>query len=583
MLDLTAPNGSERKSQGSRLLTRSLKLPFNPWWVLWVPALSCPWLLPTHLIPWSGFHADLSMTLALLPAAFWISVRTPQEVPAYCSAIVAFFLACIPLFQWASGMLTFSGDAWTATAYLFGFAVALLIGARFQQVAPSVIANALFAAFGLAALLSVGIVLYQWLRMRDLGLLILNTPLTYRPFGNLGQPNHLATLFVWGLLGLWWAYLSGRARGWIVFVAATFVMFGIAATQSRTAWIEITLLGLVAAVFRRQLVSHKYAKILLILAVIFITFVLRWEAINQTLMFQAPRGLADEMSPGLRPAAWRLFIDAITKHPWVGWGWNQVAVAQSAVALEHPSLRYTFHSTHNLVLDLLLQNGLPLGLTLVLALTSWMYVKARRVDTSESCLLLTAVAVLLVHALLEFPQNYAYFLFPVGLMMGALDTMYPWGAVILLKRWIVLGLVCIGTILTGWIAVEYNIAERNLERLRFERARVGPSRGSQAPELLMLTQLREFLRVLRYKPEAGMTSEQLENIRKVTGQFPSDGNQLVLAVAAGLNGKPEVARDALARMCHMVPPSRCRDALSTWRQLSASSPVLSAIDLPKVP
>jgi len=134
--------------------------------------------------------------------------------------------------------------------------------------------------------------------------------------------------------------------------------------------------------------------------------------------------------------------------------------------------------------------------------------------------------------------------------------------------------------LTCWIGVEYIQAEANLERLRFERAHVGPSRNSQAPGLVVLTQLREFLRALRLRPERGMTEEQLELMRRVTRQFPSDGNLLVLAAMEALNGRPDDAGRALALMCHMVPMNRCRDALSTWRQMAATSPPLTTVAVP---
>lgn len=561
-------------------LTQPLALPINPWWLLWVVAIAGAWLLPTHFIPWRAFHADLLMTLALLPAAFWIVLCTARPLPLNASVIVALLTACIPPLQFAAGMIYFVGDAWVTSAYIYGFALALLVGARFEQVAPGQLINALFAAIGAAALLSTGLVLYQWLRLSGLGLLTVQFPKGYRPFANLGQSNHLATLLVWGLVALWWAYLAARARGWIAGAAAAFLMFGIVATQSRTGWLEAAALGVAAVLYRRPLGTRRYAGALAALAAFFVLLVLSWGAINHALYIDAARTVSDEMSPGLRPAAWKLFFDALSQRPWAGWGWNQLAVAQSAVALDHPSLRFTFQSAHDLILDLLVQNGVPLGTLLTLALALWLGVKALRVNTTQGCLLLLAVGVLLIHALLEFPQDYAYFLLPVGLMMGALDVLHPARRVAQLRRWVGVALLCIGSGLTAWIAVEYNIAERSLERVRFERAHVGPSRNSKAPDLMMLTQLRGFLWFLRLNYSASVTPQQLDMMRKVVERYPSDGNQLAYAVSAGLNGQPQAARDALARMCLMVPRPRCQDALVTWRGMAASSPVLAAIAVP---
>jgi O-antigen ligase len=568
------------------LWRRDFALPFEPWAVLWALALATPWLLPTHMIPWRAFHADLLMALVLLPAAFWVVLRRRERVLVPPLALAALGVSCIPALQWAGGMMAFAGDAWIACLYLLGFALAIMVGARFQQAVPGLFIDTLLAAFAVAGLISVGIELAQWLRLwplriADFDLLLHHPGSGYRLFGNLGQPNHLATLLVWSLIAIWWAFLSERVRGPVALSAAAFLIVGISATQSRTAWLEMLVLVAGAALWR-PLAGRRCAPALVGLALLAIGLTIGWVGINRALDLQVARALSEEVSSaGLRPAAWQLFAEAILQRPWTGWGWNQIAVAQSAVALDHVSLRYTFQSTHNLVLDLIVQNGLPLGLLIALGLGLWMLTKARRVDTAAGCLLWLAIAVLGVHALLEFPQNYAYFLLPAGLMIGALETMHPWGTPLRVGRLVCAGALLLTALLTAWVSVEYNMAERNLERLRFERARVGPSRNSQAPDLVLLTQLRAFLHALRLRPEASMSEDQLELMRRVTRQYPSDGNHLTLAAMEGLNGNPEQAGAVLDRMCRMVPPNRCRDALATWSNMAKTSPPLAQVKLPR--
>jgi O-antigen ligase len=578
---LTDPVTSARKTMWSR----DLALPFEPWAVLWVAAVAAPWLLPTHMIPWRAFHADWLMALVLLPGAFWAALRRREVFRVPLVAFGVLSVACIPLLQFAGGMMTFAGDAWVAAIYLFGLALAIVTGARFQQVAPGRLVDTLFAAFAVAGLVSVGIALWQWLRLSPLRWadfdFILHYPgLGYRPFGNLGQSNHLATLLVWSLIAVWWAYLSGRVRGAVAIGAAAFLIVGITATQSRTAWLEMAVLLAGAALWHRPLKGRRCLPALIGLALLAVALAASWATINRVVDQEAARSLSAEMSAGLRPSAWWLFVDAALQRPWFGWGWNQIALAQSSVALDHPSLHYSFQNAHNVVLDLVVQNGLPLGLLIALGLAAWILAKARRVDTAAACLLWLAVTVLGVHALLEFPQNYAYFLLPAGLMIGALEAMCPQGAVWPVNRWAIVGALALAAVSTAWVGIEYNIAERNLERLRFERAHVGPSRNSQAPDLVLLTQLREFLRALRLRPEAGMSEDQLELMRRVTRQYPSDGNHLMLAAMEGLNGKPDQAARTLERMCRMVPAQRCRDALATWGEMAKTTPALAKVVVP---
>lgn len=568
--------------------SRDLALPFEPWAVLWALALATPWLLPTHMIPWRAFHADLLMALVLLPAAFWAMLYRGERVALPLPALAALAVACVPVLQWSGGMMIFAGDAWIAAIYLLGFALAIVTGARLQQVVPGRLVDILFAAFVIAGVVSVGVVLWQWLRLGPLRVsdfdLVMQFPGTpgYRPFGNLGQPNHLATLLVWSLIALWWAYLSGRVRGAIAVVAAAFVLAGITATQSRTAWLEMAVLVAGAALWRGPLRGARCAPTLIGLTLLAFVLTAGWGAVNRALELEAARALSDEVSSaGLRPAAWQLFFDTILQRPWTGWGWNQITLAQSMVALDHPPLHYGWLKTHNLALDLLVQNGLPLGALIGLGLTAWMVAQARRVDSAAGSLLWLAISVLVVHAMLEFPHDYAYFLLPAGLMIGALEAMHPWGKPVRVSRWVPVGALLLASVLTAWVGVEYNAAERNLERLRFERARVGPSRNSQAPDLVLLTQLRDFLRALRLRPDAGMSDEQLGLMRRVTLQYPSDGNHLILAAMEALNTGPDPAGRTLERMCRMVPPQRCRDALATWREMAKTSPPLAKVDLPK--
>lgn len=582
------PDVTRQSVRYGSFLTWDFSLPFEPWWVLWVVAIAGAWLLPTHFLPWQAFHSSLLMTLALLPAAYWIVLRRATPLPVHASFAIAIGATSIPALQYAGGLIGYAGDAWICGMYLFGFALALLVGARYEQLRPGELADTLFAAIGAAALLSTGLALYQWLRLSGLGLLVVPLPLTgWRPFANLGQSNNLATLLVWGVVALWWSYLSRRSRGWIAVLGCAFLMIGIVATRSRTAWLELVLLAVGTVWYRRPLDTRRYNWAIAGLAVFFVLMNLGWPALSHALYLDPARSLSEEMAPGLRPIAWRLFLDAIMQHPWFGWGWNQQSVAHYALALNYPALHVPFQSAHNLVLDLLVENGVLLGGLLSLALALWFIAKAWQVASAQGCLLLLALGALLVHALLEFPQNYAYFLLPAGLMMGMLDQQLPERRTWQLGRWAGGALLCIATVLVGWVTVDYSMAERGMEQVRFERARIVKSVNSplhsRAPDLHMLTQLRELLRYLHLRGHAGMDAQQLDGMSRLVQRYPADVNLMVYAIAAGLNGRTAAASDALAHLCSMAEPERCTLALAYWHRMAASSPALAAVKLPSAP
>jgi O-antigen ligase len=567
------------------LLTRDLSFPVNPWLVLLALALCAGWLMPTHTIPWRSYHSEMAMVAAALPIALWAPLRSRRAVAVPWIAWVVLAVALVPWLQWSAGRIDYVGDAWLRFAYLLAFALAIVTGARFEQVEPRRLAPVLFGAFAVAGVVSTGLAMYQLLRLTGLGLWTLEFPYSLgpRPFANLGQSNHLATLLVWSLLAFWWLYLRGHVRGTVAVFGAAFVLVGIASTQARTAWLELAVVALAAAFWRAPMATRRCLPGLAFLAVFFVALVVVWGPVTQVVEFGNARsfGDGDLASPGLRPAIWRMFIDAVGHEPWFGWGWGQLSVANTALVLDHPPMGYSSVSSHNLLLDLAVQQGIPLTVFFVGALAAWYLVALRRVRSDEDILLLAAITVLLVHAMLEFPQNYVYFLVPLGLMVGLLHARDGTRTSTQLPRWSVFAVALGATLIAGWMAVEYRMAEKSLEQVRMERNNVGFARGSVAPDLKMLTQLREFLAFLRLRYAEPAAPGQLEAMRRLVQHYPSDGNFLVLAVAEARNGHPDRAQDALARMCRMVPAFRCTAALTTWKAVAAESPALALVALPR--
>ena len=146
-------------------LTRDLAIPVNPWLVLLSIALCVGWMLPTHLIPWRSYHAEMAMVAATLPIALWAPLRSrlPVAVPWVALAVLA--AALVPWMHWSAGKVGYVGDAWMAFAYFTALALAIVTGARFEQVEPGRLAPVLFSAFALASVLSTGLALYQLLQL----------------------------------------------------------------------------------------------------------------------------------------------------------------------------------------------------------------------------------------------------------------------------------------------------------------------------------------------------------------------------------------------------------------------------------
>lgn len=546
--------------------------------------ISAAWLVPNHYPPWTAAWGDALAILGLLlllPAAATgqvsgarISWRLPG-IAALCLAVI--------LVQFASGKLVFSGDALLAGFYIGLWLAAVLAGALItSQANQGAGLTALTTTWLGAALLSVGIALVQWTGALSLGIYAADLPPGGRPFANLAQPNHFCTVCFLGLCGLLWLYQARKVNDGVLWLGCGFFLLGMLLSQSRTGWLQIGLLLVWGLVMRARADLRITRRQLLMLGTAFALGVLLLPLVTQALLLSEGRSVGDQMQTGMRLPYWRAMLDAIGRESLTGYGWQQVGAAQQRVALDHPAIGDFFEHGHNLVLDLFLWNGVPVGGVIGTVLVWWFVSHARACRDARVVWLLAAVAGVMAHSLLEYPLDYAYFLIPVGLAMGAIEELSPaLNQTLRLPRWSVLaGTVMLGVLFAG-IAADYLKAEVNYRTLRMESAHIGADHiTTPAPELHLLTQLGAFLAFIHTEATPGMSAQQVDWMRKVSQRFGYPSVLFRYALAAGLNGQPEVARLTLARLCRIHPPQRCVEAREGWAALQARYPQLANIQVP---
>ena len=543
------------------------------------------WLTPNHYLPWLAFHGELLMGLALgvaLAGEFAQQPRHPDRLSSL--TLLTLLLAGIPLLQVATGLIRFAGDAWVVCTYLLAFALAQVLGRRLlHRLGGAVLAEGLAVLFVAASLLSVGVQLYQWLRLSGLGVFAADMPPWGTPFANLAQHNHLATLLFLGLVGSLFLYEHRRIRGWAAAATILFLEAGMVMTGSRAAWLNVLLLTVVLCLSRRRLALRLPLHAAPGLAVAMGVLVAAWGPLNDILLLSAGRTLAVQAQVGPRPLFYATMFDALAQRPWFGYGWNQGLIAQGQVLDAHPAAGRLMGSSHNLLLDLVVWNGVPLGLALAGFMAWWLWRQWRACRGIPQAFMLAAVVGVLVHAMLEYPLSYAYFLLPVGVMMGALDAALPNPREYKVPRLALpAGAIATGALLV-LIVVDYVEVEANTRLLRFETARIGTSGiESQAPELMMLTQWHEYLRFARIAPQPGMSEAEIDRMRRVVERFPYASAQRKYALANALNGQPDVARRTLDRMCKLHTARNCAAELGAWvEQMRSQYPQLAAVPLPR--
>jgi O-antigen ligase len=543
-------------------------------------AVVLAWLLPNHIPPWGSFYNEAWMAIALLPLAAWLSQRstTPLRVPVAAAFLAG--LALVPLLQWSAGPLRFFGDALLGASYLAALALCLLLGARWRDIDRAEAAGFVFTTLALAALLSTDLALLQWLRNDLLGALLADLPVGGRPNANIAQANHLATLLFLGLVGVWGLYLRHDLRASVACLAAAWLLLGIAMTQSRTGWVEVALLTIAAVVWRRPLDSRRCLPALLSLLLGFAALVWLWPSINQALLLDGGLSLADQASAGRRPVLWWTFARAVAAAPWSGYGWTQVQLAQQAmvpVLSDSPGLQIVYTYAHNLELDLLLWNGVPLGLAIIASLGVWFWRRARQVDSADEHLLLLALAGLLLHAQFEFPHAYAYFLLPAGVIAGLLPgDGLRWR----LSRPALWAMVAAAATLLVVLVSDYIAAESAWQRLRLQAARVRVAAEPEAARLRGLDQLQSLFDQMGLDPKLAMTPAQQAEFKRTVERFPGSGSLYRLASMEAHHGRPDEAARTLAMLCSMHKPEVCRRALDSWRMEASGDARMAAVPLP---
>lgn len=245
-----------------------------------------------------------------------------------------------------------------------------------------------------------------------------------RPFANLAQANHLATLLCLGVLGCFFLYETKKINKYFLALCTIIFLFVIALTQSRTPWI-FSVIFLLTIFFKQRHYMFRLS----------FSAILGWMSVYIMLVFSIPY-IAELLSPYfsiirtmdvleratsgyLRLEIWNQAIHAIIEKPWFGYGWNQTSAAQYSVIDRYPGKEW-FSSAHNIVLDVILWSGVFLGglITIYFAktyITCLIYNK--NLDTIFACLLIMPV---LIHSFLEYPFKYAYFLLPVGILWGVM-------------------------------------------------------------------------------------------------------------------------------------------------------------------
>jgi len=509
---------------------------------------SFAWLSPVHTYPWVTFSSELASfggAVALLALLFNKNVKIPRP------QILMLGIAFIPLCQWAFGLITDFSTAFLSSAYLFVFWLMIIAGYNLSLQAGQRERIMLGVSYLLLSIsfISAIMAIVQWLNLEAYidGIIQLKTR---RPYANFGQPNNLATFLIIGLMGGLYLYEKRRLTLWLLIPASLVTLFAITLTQSRTSWVVCIFLFFywIHKQYKNS-PRFNFPRLLLWVGLYFVIAGYLLPVLTQLLSSSIDTGVTQTASIAQRAGSgherlgmWVQILHAIADKPWFGYGWSQTSIAV-VESIQFNTVQVWFNSAHNVLLDLLVWNGVPLGLLIIGYISLWLCWLNKNAKDITSIIAILMVCAILIHAMLEFPQRYAYFLLPMGFLLGLIQAQTPKLKGVTVNKNVIrfVGVCALIVVLLIWR--DYKLYQDN-SRLVFKNQQpTAEVLGSS--KILVLTQFQQRLDWIALKPQVEMSEADLRLLGEMVKNKATPYNLKKYAQLLAYNQKLEEAEQQL--------------------------------------
>lgn len=396
-----------------------------------------PFINMYHQLPIPSFYSEwIAGALGLAAVAPILSTTIRSEIRIPQISLVFLALTVILGVQWAVGMLHSAPYGLLIASYLIWAFLLTLVGSHLrQELGWYKLVNSLAFFLVVAGIISGGIVVLQ-IVMRTGGAIPFMPYL--ESYGAISQPNHFADFTALAIASLIYLYIKGRfSTAFFTLMLAWFLLM-LAASGSRSSWLYLiatTILALVMQVKSMQ--QNRNSASTRNLVYICLATLPAFALIHLFTNYVAPDGLfnlsTDRIvnginidTPSARLQIWYDSLRLFWQSPWLGIGAGEINIA-SFLLLDYPSAmayKSIFEHAHNLFLHLLTEMGIGAFLIVLACLAIWVYKFKWRELNPETWWLISLLAILGIHSMLEYPLWYAYFLGIAAILLGAGDEKF---------------------------------------------------------------------------------------------------------------------------------------------------------------
>jgi hypothetical protein len=513
--------------------------------------ISLAWLMPIHYRPWVTYTGELYAFFALFVLAV-ICLKEKIKIPAISLPLL--LLACVPLVHLLLGQVFFFSTAMIGFIFVFSFWLASVLGYHlstgdYNREETFTNLSYVFLTSGMITGL---IALCQWSNLDSVLPGMVNINGNQRPYANFAQPNNMATFLVMALMSCLYLYEKKKIQTKWLFACAAVIVIGVALSQSRTAWVAASAIILYLSFYQYKGIIRLKWYYSTAWFIFFISCIAFFPLLSQlvaqamgTDVVQSRDVVSRATGDMSRLAIWQQMIAAIQAQLWFGYGWYQTSVAFVSISdtVQGP---VWIRSAHNFILDFLLWNGLIIGLAFLAYFGYLAYQLQRWVNTPESVLGILMIGTFITHAMFEFPQHYAYFLLPVGFILGTVLAQNSKIKTITLPTFALQLTWVVGLVVLLLIYRDYDVAVSKLvDSMRYEKYSTEITDNRQ---IYLLTEFNNRIAWIRLNPYSKVSADQILEGEQMVLSYPTKYNLIKYAKLLAFNGYEAEAKHQLERL-----------------------------------
>jgi len=513
--------------------------------------ISLAWLMPVHYRPWVTYTGELYAFFALFVLAT-ICLKEKLRIPVVSLPLL--LLTCVPFIHFLTGQVFFFSTAMMGFIFVFSFWLVSVLGYNlsigdYNREKTFTNLSYVFLASGTVT----GIIaLCQWTNLDATLPGMVNISGNQRPYANFAQPNNMATFLVMALMSCLYLYENKKIHTKWLFACAAVIVMGAALSQSRTAWVAAIAIMLYLAFYQYKGIIRLKWYYSTAWFIFFISCIVAFPLLSQlaaqvmdTDVVQSRDVVSRATGDMSRIAIWQQMLAAIQAQPWFGYGWYQTSAAFVSVSdtVQGP---VWIRSAHNFIIDFLIWNGLIIGLPFLAYFGYLGFQLQRWVNTPESVIGILMIGAFVTHVMFEFPQHYAYFLLPVGFILGTVLAQSPKTKKVVMPSIGMKFIFAVGLLLLIVIYRDYDVAVPKLgQSIRYEKQ---AEKITNEKPIYLLTEFNHRIAWIRLNPYSKASAEQIQEGEQMVLSYPTKYNLIKYAKLLAFNGYEAEAKHQLQRL-----------------------------------